>query len=85
MVQKFEFEVLTVDSRGEVYGRSRRTAAGFTQDLGGGVALETEVIPEGAFRMDSRPCCTRSLPENLLKPPSRGCFSPPRGRGLEQS
>jgi formylglycine-generating enzyme required for sulfatase activity len=65
MVQEFEFEVVTVDSHGEICDRSIRTAVQFTQDLGGGVALEMVVIPGGTFRMGSRHCCTKASYERF--------------------
>jgi formylglycine-generating enzyme required for sulfatase activity len=52
--QKFEFEVLTVNTLGEVTERQTRTARQFTQHLEGGVLLEMVAIPGGIFRMGSR-------------------------------
>jgi formylglycine-generating enzyme required for sulfatase activity len=47
------FEVVTVDSRGQVTNRRQATAQSYVQDLGNGVGLEMMAIPGGRFLMGS--------------------------------
>ncbi|MDY7015579.1 MAG: protein kinase, partial [Cyanobacteriota bacterium] len=49
----FEFEVVTVNEKGEIINRQQRQAEFFTEDLGDGVALEMVAIPGGTFVMGS--------------------------------
>lgn len=50
----FEFEVVTVNQRGEIVERSVERAQQVAQALGHGVMLEMVAIPGGVFRMGSR-------------------------------
>ena len=50
---KFSFEVVKVNSRGEEINRLRHEAEFFTENLGGGVVLEMVYIPGGSFLMGS--------------------------------
>jgi formylglycine-generating enzyme required for sulfatase activity len=52
-MQTFEFEVITVNARGEVAARRSHTARSCTERLAGGVALDMVMVPGGAFRMGS--------------------------------
>jgi len=52
--RSFEFEVVTVDQRGEVIERQTLSAREFVEDLGQGVHLEMIAIPGGLFWMGSR-------------------------------
>lgn len=49
----FQFEVVTVNLRGEITSRRRSQAQFFAADLGGGVMLEMVAIPGGTFLMGS--------------------------------
>ncbi|WP_226586322.1 formylglycine-generating enzyme family protein, partial [Microseira wollei] len=49
----FEFEVVTVNSRGEIVTRERKQASYFTEDLGNNISLEMVAIPGGTFLMGS--------------------------------
>ncbi|WP_017314574.1 formylglycine-generating enzyme family protein [Mastigocladopsis repens] len=49
----FEFEVVTVNRRGEIIKRETRQAQYFTQDLGKDITLEMVAIPGGKFMMGS--------------------------------
>ena len=55
----FEFEVVTVNAKGEPINRSRKRAEFFAEDLGDGLVLEMVAIPGGKFMMGS--------PENELE------------------
>jgi formylglycine-generating enzyme required for sulfatase activity len=52
--QEFEFEVVTVNARGEVTQRQTHKARQFVEELADGVTLEMIAIPEGRFSMGSR-------------------------------
>jgi formylglycine-generating enzyme required for sulfatase activity len=52
--QGFEFEVVIVNSLGEITERQTHTARQFIENLDGGVSLEMVVIPGGTFLMGSR-------------------------------
>jgi len=54
-VQTYQFETVTVNERGEISAREMRTAQLFTEDLGGGIALDMVSLPGGIFWMGSRP------------------------------
>ena len=56
---QFEFEVVTVNAKGEPISRSRKQAEFFSEKLGNGVVLEMVAIPGGKFLMGS--------PQNELK------------------
>jgi formylglycine-generating enzyme required for sulfatase activity len=47
----FSFEVVTVNSTGQVVSQEQKQARYFTEDLGGGVSLEMVAIPAGEFMM----------------------------------
>jgi formylglycine-generating enzyme required for sulfatase activity len=49
----FEFEVVTVDRKGEIIHREQKQANYETEDLGNGVTLEMVYIPSGKFMMGS--------------------------------
>ncbi len=49
----FDFEVVTVNSRGKEINRQRRQAEFFSENLGSGVILEMVAIPGGTFLMGS--------------------------------
>jgi formylglycine-generating enzyme required for sulfatase activity len=52
-MDEFEFEVVTVNARGEIIERKVQRARQFSQDLGGGVKLEMVSIPGGLFSIGS--------------------------------
>jgi formylglycine-generating enzyme required for sulfatase activity len=58
-VNQFEFDVVTVNAKGERINSSRGQAEFFTEDLGNNVVLEMVAIPGGQFLMGS--------PENELE------------------
>ena len=49
----FDFEVVTVNRRGEIIKRETQQAQYFTEDLGNGITLEMVAIPGGKFMMGS--------------------------------
>ena len=52
-LQRFDFEVVTVDVRGNISSRQRRQAQFFRENLGGGAILDMVAIPGGRFVMGS--------------------------------
>ncbi len=50
---QFDFEVVTVNAKGEPINRSRKQAKFFSENLGDGVVLEIVTIPGGQFLMGS--------------------------------
>ena len=52
--QGFEFEVVTVDSLGQITERQKHTATQFIENLDAGISLEMVVIPGGTFIMGSQ-------------------------------
>ena len=52
-IPSFEFEVVTVDAKGQENSRKRGQAQYFTEDLGAGVGLDLVSIPGGSFQMGS--------------------------------
>lgn len=50
-----DFEVPTLNDKGEVVARTRHEAEQFTEDLGKGIGLVMLVIPSGVFQMGSPP------------------------------
>ncbi|HBR00830.1 MAG TPA: protein kinase [Cyanobacteria bacterium UBA11691] len=55
LANKFRFEVLTVNRRGEAVKRENREAQYYREDLGEGVFLDLVAIPGGTFLMGSPP------------------------------
>jgi formylglycine-generating enzyme required for sulfatase activity len=51
--QSFDFQTVTVDSRGKEVKREKKQAQYFTENLGNGVTLEMVAIPPGQFKMGS--------------------------------
>jgi formylglycine-generating enzyme required for sulfatase activity len=51
--QTFEFDVIAVNSQGEIIQRTRQRNTYFTEELGEGVKLEMVSIPGGTFLMGS--------------------------------
>ena len=49
----FQFEIVTVNQRGQITSRKRSEAQFFAENLGGGVILEMVAIPGGTFLMGS--------------------------------
>jgi formylglycine-generating enzyme required for sulfatase activity len=52
-LQRFEFDVITVDKKGNENSRTRKSAEFFAEDLGNEVSLDMVRIPAGTFRMGS--------------------------------
>jgi len=52
-LQTFEFDVVTVNGRGQIINRSRNSAQFLSEDLGNGISLEMVAIPGGRFLMGS--------------------------------
>ncbi|MBE8965366.1 SUMF1/EgtB/PvdO family nonheme iron enzyme [Nostocales cyanobacterium LEGE 12452] len=52
-LKSFQFEIVTVDARGNITNRSNSEAKHFVEDLGNGVTLEMVQIPRGTFMMGS--------------------------------
>ena len=52
-LQRFDFEVVTVDVRGNISSRQRRQAQFFSENLGSGATLDMVAIPGGRFVMGS--------------------------------
>ncbi|NQE34781.1 caspase, EACC1-associated type [Microcoleus asticus] len=52
-LQRFEFDVITVDKTGKENSRTKKTAEVFAEDLGNGVLLEMVKIRSGTFQMGS--------------------------------
>jgi formylglycine-generating enzyme required for sulfatase activity len=52
-LQRFDFEVVTVDVRGNISSPQRRQAKFMSEDLGSGAILEMIAIPGGRFAMGS--------------------------------
>jgi formylglycine-generating enzyme required for sulfatase activity len=55
LAAEFEFEVVTVNRRGEVVRRETHRAQQFVEKLSNDVTLEMVAMPEGIFLMGSRP------------------------------
>jgi formylglycine-generating enzyme required for sulfatase activity len=51
--QFFDFQTVTVDSRGKEVKREKKQAQYFTENLGNGITLEMVAIPPGQFKMGS--------------------------------
>ena len=51
VLQKFTFNVVTVDGKGEINHRETKQASYFTEDLGQDITLEMVYIPKGNFKM----------------------------------
>lgn len=54
-LQSFKFQVVTVNSRGEITSKRSSQAKFFTEDLGNGITLDMVQIPAGSFKMGSSP------------------------------
>jgi formylglycine-generating enzyme required for sulfatase activity/uncharacterized caspase-like protein len=52
-LQRFEFDVITVDKTGKENSRTKQSAEVFAEDLGNGVLLEMVKIRSGTFQMGS--------------------------------
>jgi len=52
-LETFQFEVITLNAKGEIDRRREQNAEFFGEDLGSGVNLEMVAIPGGRFRMGS--------------------------------
>ncbi|WP_375474295.1 SUMF1/EgtB/PvdO family nonheme iron enzyme [uncultured Nostoc sp.] len=52
-LKSFQFEVVTVDAKGNITSRSNREAKYFIENLGNGITLEMVQIPGGSFMMGS--------------------------------
>lgn len=52
-LQSFEFDVITVDKKGNENSRARKSAEFFAEDLGNGILLEMVAIPGGTYLMGS--------------------------------
>lgn len=50
-LKTFSFEVVTVNSYGEIIDRTNKQAEYFTEDLGNGITLDLVAIPGGTFMM----------------------------------
>lgn len=63
----YEFEVISVDSRGEITKKEKKQAKIFTEDLGNNVIIEMVVIPGGEFLMGNPEGYGEESPQHLVK------------------
>jgi formylglycine-generating enzyme required for sulfatase activity/serine/threonine protein kinase len=62
-IRAYEFTVVTLDPTGREVERVRRGATGFPQNLGGVLALDLMLVPEGVFSMGSADAPGREIRE----------------------
>lgn len=48
-METVEFEMPTINEKGEIIARTRHSAEQFTEDLGNGIRLDMMVIPAGMY------------------------------------
>lgn len=63
----YEFEVISVDSRGEITNKEKKQAKIFTEDLGNNIILEMMGIPAGEFLMGNPEGNGEESPQHLVK------------------
>ena len=63
----YEFEVVTVDSKGEIITTEKKQAQIFTEDLGNNISLEMVAIPGGEFLMGTDDSGGEENPQHLVK------------------
>lgn len=63
----YEFEVITVDSKGEFTTIEKKQAKLFTEDLGNNITLEMVAIPSGEFLMGTAESHGEESPQHLVK------------------
>ncbi|OYD87859.1 hypothetical protein CDG77_27110 [Nostoc sp. 'Peltigera membranacea cyanobiont' 213] len=68
ILQTFEFEVITVDSQGQIVNRRQGKNQFFAEDLGKGAILEMVTIPGGQFLMGSSPAQQRQMNGSSSEP-----------------
>lgn len=63
----YEFEVISVDSRGEITKKEKKQANLFTEDLGNNIILEMILIPSGEFLMGTAGSHGEESPQHPVK------------------
>ena len=63
----YEFEIITVDFKGEIIAKEKKQAEVFTEDLGNNVSLEMVVIPGGEFMMGTAGSEGEDGPQHRVK------------------
>lgn len=63
----YEFEVITVDFKGEITTIDKKQAKIFTEDLGNNITLEMVAIPGGEFLMGTAESHGEESPQHLVK------------------
>ena len=63
----YEFEVVTVNFKGEIIAKEKKQAQVFTEDLGNNVSLEMVAIPGGEFLMGTADSDGEENPQHLVK------------------
>ncbi|NET91347.1 MAG: formylglycine-generating enzyme family protein [Kamptonema sp. SIO1D9] len=63
----YEFEVVTVNFKGEIIATEKKQAQVFTEDLGNNISLEMVAIPGGEFLMGTADSGGEENPQHLVK------------------